>query len=176
MLAEDSEYAFQLLFDTHRNRIYQTALRFLKSPVLAQDVVQDVFLKLWIKRKTLNPDQGAEAWLCVVARNNIFNRLKRLGYEWQAARSIRDVSGSLPPDSDFLHPEEFELKKQLAEAIHSLPTQQRTAFQLSRFEGLSYIEIGDKLHISPLTVKTHIARAISHIKKRLENKGLFPPF
>jgi DNA-directed RNA polymerase specialized sigma24 family protein len=63
LLADDSEYAFQLLFDRHRNRIYHTAIRYLKSPVLAQEVVQDVFLKLWFERRNIRQGLPLEAWL-----------------------------------------------------------------------------------------------------------------
>jgi RNA polymerase sigma-70 factor (family 1) len=176
MLSNDSEYAFQLIYDTHRNRIYNTAIRFLKSPILAQDVVQDVFLKLWIKRGSIRTDQPIEAWLYVVARNNIFNRLKRLGYEWNTPDIPAETTNASVNENSFIKCEEFELKEYLTQAINTLPEQQRKAFQLSRFEGLSYNQIADKLKISPLTVKTHIARATAHLKLFLAKKGINPPF
>ena len=88
LLADDSEYAFQLIFDRHRNRIYKTAIRFLKSPILAQEVVQDVFLKLWFSRKNMNATQPIEAWLHTVAKNNIINRLKKISNEWKAMTEL----------------------------------------------------------------------------------------
>jgi DNA-directed RNA polymerase specialized sigma24 family protein len=63
LLNEDSEYAFQLIYDKHRNRIYQTAIKFLKSPIIAQDLVQDVFMKLWFERHKIEPSKPVEAWL-----------------------------------------------------------------------------------------------------------------
>jgi RNA polymerase sigma-19 factor, ECF subfamily len=176
MLSNGSEYAFQLIYDTHRNRIYNTAVRFLKSPIIAQDVVQDVFLKLWIKRRSIRSDQPIEAWLYVVARNNIFNRLKRLGHEWNMPEITTETTNTAVSDNSFAKVEAFELKEYLTQAIDALPEQQRKAFQLSRFEGLSYIQIAGKLCISPLTVKTHIARATTHLKDFLIKKGITPPF
>ncbi len=78
LLANDSEYAFQLLYDRHRNRIYRLSTKFLKSPILAQEVVQDVFLKLWMTRKEINANKPLEAWLFTVAKNTLINRFKKL--------------------------------------------------------------------------------------------------
>ena len=92
LLADDSEYAFQLMYDRYRNRIYQTAIRYLKSPLLAQEVVQDVFLKLWIERKNIKIDQPLEAWLYTVAKNNLLNRLKKIACEWKALRNLKLIT------------------------------------------------------------------------------------
>ena len=76
LLQEGSEYAFQLIYDKYRNRIYQTAINFLKSPIIAQDVVQDVFMKLWFERNKIDASKPVEAWLYTVAKNNILNNIK----------------------------------------------------------------------------------------------------
>jgi RNA polymerase sigma-70 factor (ECF subfamily) len=82
--SDDSEYAFQLLYDRYRNRIYKLSLRFLKSSILAQEVVQDLFLKLWFSRKNIDPDKPLEAWLFTIAKNALINRFKKLVNEWNA--------------------------------------------------------------------------------------------
>ncbi|MEO6684198.1 MAG: RNA polymerase sigma-70 factor [Ginsengibacter sp.] len=163
LLAEGSEYAFQLIYDRHRKRIYQTALRYLKSPVIAQDVVQDVFLKLWYHRKSLNPNQPIEGWLYSIAKNNLLNRIKKIANEWNAMQDIAYVKDSLF-DNPEIKLEESQHKELLALAISRLSDQQRTVWKMSRYEMLSYIEIGEKLEISPLTVKTHMSRALASIK------------
>ncbi len=81
LLSEDSEYAFQLLYDRYRNRIYKLSLRFLKSSILAQEIVQDVFLKLWFSRKNIDADKRLEAWLLAIAKNALINRFKKLANE-----------------------------------------------------------------------------------------------
>jgi len=171
LLAEDSEYAFQLLYDRNRSRIYQTATRFLKSPVLAQEVVQDVFLKLWFNRKSINSNQPLEAWLHTVAKNNIINRLKKITNEWKA---LSELPLLMPAHDNSTENSvlDSEYSLLLADAIKTLPLQQKKAFILSRNENLTYIQIGEKLGLSPLTVKTHISRALSHIKDSLEKKGI----
>lgn len=171
LLAEDSEYAFQLLYDRHRKRIYQTGLRYLKSPILAQELVQDVFLKLWFNRKSLNADQSIEAWLYTVAKNNLVNRLKKLSREWQALKSM-EKSGEAFVNNIENKLQDAQYQELLQKAIQRLPEQQRKAFILSREEQLTYLEIGEKMGISALTVKTHISRALDSIRNYFAEQGI----
>lgn len=174
LLAEDSHYAFQLLYDRHRNRVYQTAVRYLKSPQLGQEVVQDVFMKLWFERHDLKRFASLEAWIYTVARNNIMNRLKRLAVEWKALHHLGHRSAS--SDQHTLQQlDDREYSRILQEVIADLPQQQRQVFELARHEKLSYAEIGERLRISPLTVKTHMARALQQIRVRLAGKGIEIP-
>ena len=173
LLAEDSEYAFQLMYDRHRNRIYHVAIRYLKSPVLAQEVVQDVFLKLWIERKNIKTNQPLEAWLYTVAKNNLINRIKKIANEWKALTNLKNLSNEfVNPPSDKV--EESQYNEFLKKAIETLPLQQQTVFYLARNEHLTYIQIGEKMGISPLTVKKHMSRALLHIKAHFAGiEGLF---
>jgi RNA polymerase sigma-70 factor (family 1) len=171
LLKEDSEYAFQLIFDKHRNRIYSTAIKFLKSPLFAQDVVQDVFLKLWFERKSLNSAKPIEAWLYTVAKNNILNRLRKIAVEWKAVGHFKDDKFKIENNTDYkLLDGEYQQK--LKKAIDQLPEQQKAVFIFSRFNKLTYEQIGQKLGISPLTVKTHLSRALFSIKKHLTSEGV----
>ena len=149
LLQEGSEYAFQLIYDKYRNRIYQTAINFLKSPIIAQDVVQDVFMKLWFERNNIDASKPVEAWLYTVAKNNILNKLRKIANEWKA---IDVLSHSiLQSESNTDHKlNEGEFNRNVASAVATLPEQQKTVFMLSRFEKLTYIQIGVKMGISPL--------------------------
>lgn len=171
LLSADSEYAFQVLYDRHRKRIYQTALRYLKSPLLAQEVVQDVFLKLWYHRKDLKADLSLEGWLYSLAKNNILNRLKKIANEWKAIKGFSSVSDiSVDNIEDKLLDDQY--KELLSLAISKLSEKQRQVFTLAREEKLSYSEIGEKLNISPLTVKTHMSRALDSIRNFFTDYGI----
>ena len=172
LLNEDSEYAFQLIYDKHRNRIYQTAIKFLKSPIIAQDVVQDVFMKLWFERHKIEPSKPVEAWLYTVAKNNILNKLRKIANDWKA---IDLLSHTILQSENNTHQKltEGEFKQKLQSAVSKLPEQQKVVFILSRFEKLTYIQIGEKMGISPLTVKTHLSRALYAIKKQFEANEVF---
>jgi RNA polymerase sigma-70 factor (family 1) len=170
LLAEDSEYAFQLIYDRYRNRIYQTAIRYLKSPVLAQETVQDVFLKLWLERRNLDVAQAVEAWLYTVARNAVLNRLKRIASEWKALHQLQQLSqNSTNTTGDRL--EDAQYQRLLQQVLSELPPQQQMVFHLARQENLTYAEIGQRMGISALTVKTHMARALNHIRSRFPANG-----
>jgi RNA polymerase sigma-70 factor (family 1) len=169
LLSDDSEYAFQLLFDRYRNRIYQTAIRYLKSPVLAQEVVQDVFLKLWFERKNIRKDMPVEAWLFTIAKNNLLNRMKKLASEWKALKNLKHADREASNPEDKLQESQYD--QLLQEALKTLPEQQRKVFLLSRNEHLTYAQIGERLDISPLTVKTHMSRALESIRAFFMSRG-----
>jgi RNA polymerase sigma-70 factor (ECF subfamily) len=172
LLNEDSEYAFQLIYDKYRNRIYQTAIKYLKSPIIAQDVIQDVFMKLWFERHKMDSTKPVEAWLYTVAKNNILNKLRKIANDWKAIDLLSHniVESENNTDQKL---KEGEFKQNLELAVSKLSEQQKVVFILSRYEKLTYIQIGDKMGISPLTVKTHLSRALFAIKKQFESKGLY---
>jgi RNA polymerase sigma-70 factor (ECF subfamily) len=172
LLNEGSEYAFQLIYDKHRNRIYQTAIKFLKSPIIAQDLVQDVFMKLWFERHKIEPSKPLEAWLYTVAKNNILNKLRKIANDWKAIDLLSHTILQSENNTD-LKLTEGEFKRNLESAISKLSEQQKTVFILSRYEKLTYIQIGEKMGISPLTVKTHLSRALFAIKKQFEANEVF---
>jgi RNA polymerase sigma-70 factor (family 1) len=170
LLNDGSEYAFQLIYDRYRNRIYKLAVRYLSSPVLAQEVVQDVFLKLWFERANIRKDSPVEGWLVVVSRNLLINQLKKIAKDWRAADAFRETI-ALAENPVFDKLKEKEYQAMLEEAIAGLSDKQREVYRLARNEQMSYLRIADQLNISPLTVKTHMARALEHIKSFLAEKG-----
>ena len=78
LLADDSEYAFLLIYDRYRKRIYQIAPCYLRSSIIAQYVVQDVILNLWYHIKDFNIDKSIEEWIYTVAKNNLHSRIKKI--------------------------------------------------------------------------------------------------
>jgi RNA polymerase sigma-70 factor (family 1) len=171
LLKEDSEYAFQLIYDKHRNRIYNTAMRFLKSPIIAQDVVQEVFLKLWFERNNINESKALEAWLYTVAKHNILNKLRKIASDWKAIDNLSYTQLETIDNTDFKLIDK-DYKRYLELALSHLSDQQKMVFRLSREEQLTYVQIGQKMGISPLTVKTHLSRALYTIRKQLASNGI----
>ena len=162
-LLEGDEQTYREVYDRYWNRVYSVALSFLKSPQLAQDAVQLVFVRLWEKRDKLKEVTYFDAWFSTLARNTIINTLEN--------RAFRLADGPVdelhPPD--FLSPDYLlEYKGALAlinEAVAKLPAQQAAVFQLSREQGLSYAEIAQQLNIAPATVKSHMVRALNAIRE-----------
>lgn len=170
MLAQDNEYAFQLLFDRYQPQIYKVALLYVKSPVLAEEIVQDVFLKVWFQRKDIKEVKSFEAWLFILSRNYIINYLKKLANEWKARETwIKQMD--LSEDTTDNKVRNSQLQQLLHEAINSLPIQQQRVYKLAKEDNLSYQSIAQQLSISPLTVKTHMSRALNAIREFLKQYG-----
>ena len=110
-----------------------------------------------------------EAWLFTITKNNLLNRLKKLASEWKALKNFKQpVNGSDNPENKL---QESQYDQLLQEALQTLPDQQRKVFLLSRNEQLTYAQIGERLDISPLTVKTHMSRALESIRAFFMSRG-----
>lgn len=170
-LANDCETAFKVIYNRYHNRIYALSIRYLKTPVLAQEVVQDVFLKLWFERKNMNANLPVEAWLVTVAKNKLINQFKKITKEWVVLKAYQVEKSSFTDDGDSkLMNNDFE--RQLHSMINCLPQMQKRVFHFAKEDGLSYNEIAAKMQISPLTVKTHMARALEKLRKSLKQYGV----
>jgi RNA polymerase sigma-70 factor (family 1) len=170
LLAQDSEYAFQLVFDRYRNNIYKVSMMYVKSPVLAEEIVQDVFLKLWFQRKQLTEIRSLEPWLFTITKNLTLNCLKKIAHEW-TAREKWIKQNDLTEDTADHKILNAEYQQLLQQAINHLSPQQQQVYRLAKEQGHSYDAISQQLSISPLTVKTHMARALAAIRLFLHQKG-----
>ncbi len=163
LLATGSEYAFAQLFDYYQGKVYGTALKFLKSHELAEEVVQDVFLKIWLKREEMASVERFDAYLFITARNIIFNRIKKAAYEVSVQKEIaRNFSEIDDHTENLLRDRQYQ--KILQEAVNLLPPQQKQVYHLAKVEGLTHEAIAERMQISRLTVKTHMAKALQAIR------------
>ena len=170
MLAEDNAYAFQMVFDTYRNAIYGISLSYLKETALAEEAVQDVFLKLWLKRKELAKLNSLKAWLFTVAKNHLVNQLTKMANEQKARQGLANqIVYSEDTASHKLLNSEYE--RLLAEAVSQLSERQREVYRLAKEQGMTYEQIATELSMSPLTVKTHLSRAMDGIRSFLQQHG-----
>lgn len=174
LLKQDDQDAFKCIYEDHHQRVYQVADRYLRSESLAQEVVQDVFLKLWMIRKDCSKILSIEAWIYTVTRNNILNRLKKAAIEYKAKEYLTKQS-AVNEEIVYDHLMDKEYAHILKEVLSQLPPQQKKVFELARQEKMSYAEIANELQLSPLTVKTHMARALQEIRKNMAAHGIEIP-
>jgi RNA polymerase sigma-70 factor (family 1) len=160
-IAEGDAAAFCILYDEQRNRIYSFSLQLLHREELAEELVQDVFLKIWTSRSALTGIENIEAFLYTVARNLALSRLKRMAHERQILAEIRNGTEEALTDDDALHRDYLRI---LQKAIASLPEQQRNVYILSREKGMSRQEIADAMGISTNTVKAHLSAATNSLR------------
>ncbi|HVU55406.1 MAG TPA: RNA polymerase sigma-70 factor [Puia sp.] len=165
-VAAGNEAAYKRLFVHYWDQIYSTALLFTKSRELSQDLAQDIFAKVWIRREKLREIERFDAFLFIIARNVIIDRLRKKVFNTTNETYLMEyfADTSLAP-SDKMEIKEMEAI--IRRAIDVLPVQQRTAFCLSRFQGLKHEEIAVRMGISKDSVKSYIVRALVHLRKFL---------
>lgn len=175
LIALGDEAAFAELFRRYDRRIYPFVLKMIKNPLLAEEIAQEIFIKIWRYRETLHAiDQPASYILTIAARHTLDQIKKRLNEN----RMLQRFSAGLT--SAHNDPEELLLLKDTEEliqrAVDRLPPQQRSVYLLSRRQGMSYDEIGRELHISPNTVRNHLVKALAAIRVWLEQQDQLPLF
>lgn len=171
LLQEGNEEAFAEIYNRYWKRIYFLAFKYTKSPQIAQDLVQDVFLKVWINRKNYVHVKEFKSYLIVAARNQIISALRnKVFYESIESSEIIEEK-ILLPEKQLSYKESVVF---LNEAIQMLTPQQKKIYQLSRNEGLKYEEIAKEMGISVSTVKNHMTKAIQFIRNHLTDKHVHP--
>lgn len=158
--------SFRVLFARYSSRIYLFALKLTRSKETAEEVVQDVFLKIWDDRLNLTVIENFEAYIHVVTRNHCYNILKRMAAEARAKVAIGKEMCEMHTETEesiILH----DYQHLLHRVVEQLPAQQRTVYSLCHGEGLKYEEAAERLHISKFTVKTHMQQALRAIRANL---------
>ena len=167
-IAENDEEAFTIVFHHYNRRIYPFVLKMIKSEVMAEEIVQEVFMKLWSKRETLAEIKSPQSFIFTMATNRTLDYLKKLSNESRMIKEIGKAMGQLRNNEI---EEWFDGKGSeylIYEAINALPPQRQLVYKLSRQHGKSYKEIGQELNISPKTVQAHLVEAIRSIKEYLQ--------
>jgi RNA polymerase sigma-70 factor (ECF subfamily) len=163
LIADGDEIAFAKLFSHYRNRIYSIAFKLTKSYVIAEEIVQDVFLKIWINRSNLNDIQNFSGYLFIVTRNNAYKVLKGIARDYKIILvTEKDQTLATNDTSDLLMENEYNLV--LQNAIGRLPKQQKEVYIFVKEHGLTRDEVANKMQIRPETVKFHLAQAMKKIR------------
>ena len=160
--------AFELLFKKHYTTLCSFSNKYLFNPEEAQDVVQDVFLKLWEERDEIDVEGSLKAYLFKVTANSSINKLRRRKVKTKYDEILKLVyieNSGLSPHDSFL---EQELTEYIGIALNKIPPQCRRVFDLSRIEGLKYSEIAEYLKISVKTVESHMSKALAILRTELK--------
>ena len=169
-VAEGDERAFGIVFHHYRSKIYSYAFHLSGDTAQADELVQEVFLKVWLNRDKLPHVLRFENYLFTIARNQVFDMLKTIARESEFRRQIAGFldAGANPVEDQLLN-RENELR--LRQALDQLPPRQRLIFTLSRSQGMKHEEIADHLNISRHTVKTHLVQALKTLRTLLRFSG-----
>jgi RNA polymerase sigma-70 factor (family 1) len=164
-LSQGSERAFTELYNRYKNVVYSCAMKITKSKTLSDEVVQEIFLKIWCKKEALTDIAHFESYIFIMARNQVFNLLKKIARERNLKNEIHYNSISFDLADSAL--EEQQFKAIFNKIIKQLPPQQQKVYRMVREEDLNYQQIAELLEISPLTVQKHMAQATKLIRLKL---------
>ncbi len=171
-IANGDEKAFCIVYDKYHNLLGSHIFRITKSHELAQEVVQDVFLKVWKNSNQLSDVRDFKAYLFVISKNHALNCLKQIVQEKTCTSCLEEHIDYLVDD----YAEENQHYILIDEAIDHLPPRQREVYLMSRHERLKYAEIASRLSLSRETVKKYLQISsesiTTYIRKRLSMKSL----
>ena len=162
-LRNDDISAFNTLYWEYHAAVYANTLKLIKDPAIAEDIVQEVFVTLWGKRHTIDPEQDIAGWLFVISHHKTVDQLKRKLKQALAQKelSIFTEDHSIIVNTDLKEEQLNAIEK----AMDQLSPQKRKVFELCKVQGRTYKKAAEELHISNYTVKEYLSEALVSIKK-----------
>ena len=170
-LSKDNELSLEELFNYYYPRLYDFSLSFLKLEHGIDDILQEVFIRIWHKRKNIKDPLTFNSYIFTITRNLLLNELRSLLNH----QNLKDEIQKLSIAQEYSGIEQYDykdLKDRVEKVIWELPERQKEIFILSRSEGLSHKEIATKLQITTKTVEYHISLSIKFLKAKLKDQEL----
>jgi len=172
-IKQGNRCALKKIYDRYHRQLYYIAIQYLKDEALAEDAVQDVFLKVWNKRKSLDQTSSIEGFLFTVLKNHLLNMIRD---EKKRQQILEEVKRSAQIQKPFSNAEDKliydEYKKALNKAIDKLSPAKREVFKLRSMEGLTNGEIAEKRKVSKHTVKTQYYLGSKEIMNFLKKNSI----
>ena len=170
-IALGDKAALEVLYTRYATSVYSLTMFMLKQPALAEEVTQDIFLNIWLKAASYNPDRGkARAWIMSITHHKAVDAIR-------ARRRAQAVTESVDPETLELIPSrqtptdveaERNLERErILEVLSTLPPAQRAVIMLAYFEGYSQSEVAEKLKQPLGTIKTRVRLAMQKLKAAL---------
>lgn len=168
-ISEGDEQAFVILFNRYVPQLQAYASKLTKSEPIAEELIQEIFLRIWLKRDTLTEVDNPRGWLFRVAANECYSYLRR---EIVKEKALKTISANLSEGVDSIneHLQLKELKTLIHEAVDQMPPQRKLIYQMSRDRHMKISEIADELKLSVHTVKNVLVTAIKSIRAFLEQR------
>jgi RNA polymerase sigma-70 factor (ECF subfamily) len=170
-LRTDEVRAFDTLYWRYHRALYSNIIKLTKDAEAAQDILQEVFITLWEKRLTLDPDQAVINWLFTVSYHKSVNYLKKM-------LKAPVISSGIDEEMHLSDEQEINLKETqlilLEKAVTQLSPQKRKVFELCKLQGKSYEETARELNISKHTVKEYLSEAIFSVREYMKRHPDYP--
>jgi len=162
-LIDGDEKAFDYFYNLYSLPIYRKLLKMIRVEFLAEEILQNVFIKLWDKRNLIDPEYGLKAYLYQIAQNLVYDFYRNLAREEKLQIEVKSMMTEISAEVEekvYFN----ETRELLSKAIEQLPDQQKIVFRLCKLEGKSYEEVSKLLGISTSTINGHIVKATKKVK------------
>ena len=169
LIQKDDKIAFYNLYERYCRRLHGFVLRYIKQNEDAEEIVQEVFVKIWESRNKIDAYSSFESFLFTVAYNTTISLLRKRTNEKKYLEHIKSMQqpNNSPDLIDEIHFN--ELNDRVQSLLNELTPRQKEIFQLSREEGLTHAEIAIKLDISVNTVKKHMGNTLTFLKSQIDS-------
>ena len=169
-LRKGSTKAFTQLYQQYSEPLYYNILALVKDELIAEELLQDIFVRIWRKKESILIEKNISGYLFRVSRNRVYDFFKSLTREQELYNRIRATA-----TEQYTHVEEAIFTKEnadlLEKAIETLSPKRRQAFQVCKMEGYSYKEASELMGVSISTLKDHMAKAREAIREYISNNG-----
>jgi RNA polymerase sigma-70 factor, ECF subfamily len=168
LLKKDDRIAFYHIYERYSKRLYGFVLRYIKQDADAEEIVQEVFVKIWEARNRIDAYSSFESFLFTVAYNTTISLLRKRVSENKFINYLKTLH---QPDVSYEVDNEIrfnELNEKVNSLLDQLTPRQKEIFLLSRQDGLTHDEIADKLEISVNTVKKHMTNTLAFLKSHID--------
>jgi len=163
-LKEGDTFAFEVLFYKYRNKIKGFATKLVPTQIDPDEIVQEVFVKIWLKKESIDPEKNFQSYLFSIAKNLVLDHLKSA-----VNRKLYFVEEHF--QQDLITEKDAEIQfsadteERMLSLIQQIPERRREIFCLSRFDGLSYKQIAKRLNITENTVDSQIRNSLTFLRK-----------
>lgn len=167
LVKEDNEEAFLNLYERYKNRLYAFVSKYLKQEADTEEIVQEVFLKIWESRSKIDIHFSFESFLFTIAYNAVISLLRKRICEKKYIEYImlnQESSSASAITDDILY---NELNNKLQALLQNLTPRQKEIFMLSREQGMTHNEISQKLGVSLNTVKKHMVNSLAYLRSQM---------
>ena len=180
LIKSGSKLAFELIYRQYKSKVYWKIRSKIDDAAIAEELMQDVFIKIWEKRADIDLDKSFAAYLFCIAQSRIIDFCRRAKRDRQMMDNLQLIGTEISE-----HPMESSLSKNegefLLQAIENLPPQRKRIFVLCKLDGKSYEEVSAMIGVSTSTISDHIVKATKSLKNQLIDVNrslciLFVPF
>ncbi|MFW5760900.1 MAG: RNA polymerase sigma factor [Cyclobacteriaceae bacterium] len=169
-IRQDDKKSFAELFKRYSKKVFQLALHYFHNEDDAEEIVQEVFIKIWIKRKSIQSPEAFSSFLYTTAKNMIFDsfrkEIKHKAYAEYLSKSSFHKQTENTEETIFYN----DLEKIYTQLLEELPLKRKEVFTLSRQQGFSNQEIAEKMNISVKTVEEHIYQSLKFLKEIIKKR------